>query len=119
MIQRYFCIIRNILITHPKIDKVAYSGKFAVMTGVKNKPFNLVENCPKPELVSVKCPQPSCGKKAPTLQDATLQRANAKSASFKNPVSDSIRRSSRALIDDSSFQSSNCFIKAAYSSLSL
>ena len=76
------------------------------MTGVKNKPFNLIENCPKPELVSVKCRQPSCGKKAPTLLKAT-----AKSAKFNNPVSDSIRRSSRALIDDSSFQSSNCFSK--------
>ena len=43
------------------------------MTGVDKKPYDLVESCPTPELVTVKCPQPKCGRKAPSLHDASLK----------------------------------------------
>ena len=65
-----------------------------MQTGVDKKPFDLVDNCPKPELISVKCPMPRCGRKAPTLQDAS-QKATAKSApaSINNLLSEVLQRS--------------------------
>ena len=83
------------------------------MTGVEKKPYDLVESCPTPELISVKCPQANCGRKAPTLQDASL-KATSRSVAINNAISESIQRSrslpdskSWALLDDPSLQSGN------------
>ena len=80
------------------------------MTGVKTKPFKLVDQCPTSKLVLVTCPQPNCGRKAPSLQEASL-KANSKSVAVNNAISESIQHpqpysdtSSWANLDNPSLQ---------------